>query len=79
MLGWLEQAGALCYVDGGYKSEVRYASFDGGLVMHSAWPVVNERIAMYFGADSYRFAAFLERVLSTAKLGMAKSNVRPSP
>jgi methylase of polypeptide subunit release factors len=65
MFDWLKAASALAKLDGRYKSQVRYASFGRDIVVHSAWPVVNEKEAVYFGADSYRFMAFIERVFGS--------------
>ena len=46
------------------RSRVRFSSFTGTLVAHSAWPA-HEPDATAFGPDTYRFGAFLERELGS--------------
>jgi SAM-dependent methyltransferase len=44
------------------RSRVRFSSFAGTLVAHSAWPI-HDPEAVAFGPDTYRFGAFVEREL----------------
>lgn len=56
MLELLRAAGC-CRADGRrLRSTVRFSTIDGRLIAHSAFPTV-ERDAVFFGPDSYRFAA----------------------
>ncbi len=47
---------------GGARSTVRVSSLDQLLFMHSAYPTLSED-AVFFGPDSYRFAAFIRQQL----------------
>jgi methylase of polypeptide subunit release factors len=59
----LESAGLLAPADGGlYRSKVRVSSLGNDLFVHSAFPTDDED-AVFFGPDSYRFAAMIEREL----------------
>lgn len=42
----------------GWRASVRASSLDGRLFLHSAYPTLGER-AVFFGPDTYRFAAFV--------------------
>lgn len=44
------------------RSRVRFSSFAGTLLAHSAWPT-HDPEAVFFGPDTYRFGVFLEREL----------------
>ena len=57
--GLAEPTGAL------WRSRVRVASFGERLFVHSAFPTVAED-AVFFGPDTYRFAAFLQAELPRA-------------
>jgi len=46
-----------------WRSEVRVSSLAGRLFVHSAFPTTQAE-AVFFGPDTYRFAAFLERELA---------------
>lgn len=52
----LEAAGEL------WRSRVRYSSLGGQIYVHSAFPTVQPD-AVFFGPDTYRFAALIERAL----------------
>lgn len=66
----LEQAGELeTREDGLLRSRVRYSSLGSGLYVHSAWPTVEED-AVFFGPDTYRFCALLQRVPGTFRRGV---------
>jgi methylase of polypeptide subunit release factors len=59
----LDAAGLLSMLPGGlYRSKVRVSSLGGDLFVHSAFPTEDED-AVFFGPDSYRFAAMIEREL----------------
>ncbi|NOK36708.1 methyltransferase domain-containing protein [Corallococcus exercitus] len=65
MLALLEQAGALADCgDGTHRSRVRFSTLGTGLYVHSAWPT-SEKDAVFFGPDTYRFCALLQRVPGT--------------
>lgn len=44
------------------RSRVRFSSFAGTVLAHSAWPTLDTE-SVSFGPDTYRFGAFLEREL----------------
>ncbi len=58
----LRDGGALEETGDGLKSLLRVSSLDGGLYLHSAYPTEAED-AVFFGPDSYRFAAFIAEQL----------------
>lgn len=77
MLRLLREAGALEPVDDSgvlWRSRIRFSSFSDTLLMHSAWPTT-QADAVFFGPDTYRFAALIERVL--ARCGDEPGSVRP--
>ncbi|MES2609158.1 MAG: class I SAM-dependent methyltransferase [Pseudomonadota bacterium] len=55
---------------GMYQSTVRMSSLAGGLYAHSGFPTVEED-AVFFGPDTYRFAALIERELAARPLPVA--------
>jgi release factor glutamine methyltransferase len=56
----LEAAGALEITGGLCRSRVRYSSLAGKLFVHSPFPTLDAD-AVFFGPDTYRFCALLER------------------
>ncbi|MDP9037467.1 MAG: class I SAM-dependent methyltransferase [Myxococcota bacterium] len=60
MLDLLADANALVESKQGLRSAVRFASLDGGLFVHSAFPTT-EPDAVFFGPDTYRFCAAIAR------------------
>ena len=62
----LEDAEALEGESGRYRSKVRFASIDQLLFLHSGFPT-DERDAVFFGPDTYRFV----RLLRTSLTGLA--------
>lgn len=56
----LEQANALDAEGHWLRSKVRVASLDGELFLHSAYPT-DAADAVFFGPDTYRFAAFIRQ------------------
>lgn len=51
----------------GWRSGLRVASLNGALFWHSAWPPT-AKDAVFFGPDSYRFAAFVDAELPPSPL-----------
>lgn len=47
------------------RSRVRFSSFAGTLLAHSTWPLLDPE-SVFFGPDTYRFGAFIERELGGA-------------
>ncbi|HET9754011.1 MAG TPA: methyltransferase [Myxococcales bacterium] len=68
LMDWLEAAGALHRHRGQLKSGVRFSSLGPLLLAHSAYPTTAAD-AVFFGPDTYRFAAFL-RARAPAEIGM---------
>lgn len=64
MLSLLEKAGALEHSGTLLRSKVRYSSLANELYVHSAYPTVDAD-SVFFGPDSYRFAALIRRVLES--------------
>jgi methylase of polypeptide subunit release factors len=62
MLQMLRAADALDETPEGLKSRLRVAALDGRLYLHSAYPTQAED-AVFFGPDSYRFAALIRAEL----------------
>jgi len=63
-LGWLEAAGAIEASDGLWRSKVRYSTLGDDLYVHSAFPTVAAD-SVFFGPDTYRFAALISATLAT--------------
>ena len=64
LLSLLYRAGALSFDGAQLTSRVRVASLGEDLLVHSGFPT-DERDAVFFGPDSYRFAKFLRRNAET--------------
>ncbi|MEO5572922.1 MAG: methyltransferase [Gammaproteobacteria bacterium] len=62
LLGLLDAAGALVKEGELLRSTVRFSSLGETLYVHSAYPT-KDADAVFFGPDSYRFAALIEREL----------------
>lgn len=74
ILQLLEASGALSREKNGrLRSLVRFASFDRTLLVHSAWPT-SANDSVFFGPDTYRFAALIEQALPKSR-GPAPRNV----
>lgn len=58
----LEQGQSLSHEGKLLRSNVRFSTLGEMLFMHSAFPT-NDRDAVFFGPDTYRFARFIERAL----------------
>lgn len=67
-LSLLESAGAIeKRADESLRSRLRVSSLGGELFLHSAYPT-DDRDAVFFGPDSYRFARLIEAELSRSPL-----------
>lgn len=67
----LETAGTLRQTDEGLRSALRVASLGEDLFLHSAFPT-DQKDAVFFGPDTYRFAALLREALRDhPKVGVA--------
>jgi methylase of polypeptide subunit release factors len=64
LLAMMRQAGVLTAVDAGWRATVRASTVGDGVYFHSAYPTIDED-AVFFGPDTYRFMAAIERELST--------------
>lgn len=62
LLSLLDQAGMLRSANNGLRSAIRVASVEDALFIHSAYPT-EQPDCVFFGPDSYRFVAFLDREL----------------
>jgi len=62
----LQASGALREHGEGWRSTVRASTLDDALFFHSAYPTT-ESDAVFFGPDTYRFAAAIERHLATGE------------
>jgi methylase of polypeptide subunit release factors len=58
----LEQADAVAYDGSLLRSKVRYSTLGNLLFVHSAFPT-NDRDAVFFGPDTYRFTRFVAQVV----------------
>jgi methylase of polypeptide subunit release factors len=63
LLAMMTQAGVLAAVDKGWRATVRASTLDDGVYFHSAYPTSDED-AVFFGPDTYRFLAAIERALA---------------
>ena len=59
----LDAADALEYNAGALRSRVRFSTLGDTLYVHSAYPTAEEN-AVFFGPDTYRFTALIERTLA---------------
>lgn len=70
MLALLREAGALEEIGDHYRAQVRFSSLRVGaheaLFVHSAYPT-SEVDAVFFGPDTYRFCAYLQRAAPRAR------------
>jgi release factor glutamine methyltransferase len=66
MLGSLERAGAVTTHEGLLRATVRFSTLGQRLFAHSGFPTQDEQ-AVFFGPDTYRFAAFIRRAASSAR------------
>ena len=66
-LGWLAEADLLDHCGELLRSRVRFSSLDDQLYAHSAFPT-DRPDAVFFGPDSYRFAALIGNELALSPL-----------
>lgn len=62
----MRAAGVMTFQDGNWRSGVRLSTLNDLLFIHSAYPTV-EPGAVFFGPDTYRFAAALTALLETRR------------
>jgi methylase of polypeptide subunit release factors len=72
LLALMREAGVLVDADGRLRATVRASTLGGQLYFHSAYPTVGDD-AVFFGPDTYRFVAAIERSLPA--LALAPSRV----
>lgn len=65
-LALLEEGGALEHRGGLLRSTVRFSTLGNSLCVHSAYPTTDPE-AVFFGPDTYRFAALIERTLAMGR------------
>lgn len=70
----LEQGQALSHEGKLLRSNVRFSTLGEMLFMHSAFPT-NDRDAVFFGPDTYRFAGFIERALGRLRFETGATTV----
>jgi methylase of polypeptide subunit release factors len=66
LLESMEQAGILQRCGAWLRSDVRIATIDNDLFLHSAYPTVQDT-AVFFGPDSYRFTRFVQSALRSTE------------
>jgi SAM-dependent methyltransferase len=66
VLGWLEDGDAVESHEGLLRSRVRFSTLHESLYVHSAYPTIDGD-AVFFGPDSYRFAALIQRTLAQCR------------
>ncbi|RYE81041.1 MAG: class I SAM-dependent methyltransferase [Oxalobacteraceae bacterium] len=72
----LDEAGLLAACrGGGRRALVRASTIGDRLYFHSAWPTADDD-AVFFGPDTYRYAAALQRALASPSLGRPRSAIR---
>ena len=64
LLARMREAGVLAEADGRLRATVRASTLGGLLYFHSAYPTIDDN-AVFFGPDTYRFVAAIERTLAT--------------
>ena len=67
-LGWLRDSDLLVESGGLLRSKIRFSSLGSQLYAHSAYPTT-EADAVFFGPDTYRFAALIEAELALQNVG----------
>ncbi|SHN29905.1 HemK family putative methylases [Pseudomonas asturiensis] len=68
----LLEAGILARSDDGLKSRVRFSSLDDLLLVHSAYPTLDED-SVFFGPDTYRFAQSIKAHLHSTPHTIARA------
>lgn len=67
VLGWLDDGHIIESRDGLLRSKVRFSTLQDSLYVHSAYPTLDDN-AVFFGPDTYRFAALIQRTLSHSRV-----------
>jgi methylase of polypeptide subunit release factors len=60
----MQEAGVVTAADGNYRATVRAATLSDNVFFHSPYPT-SESNAVFFGPDTYRFVASIERAFGT--------------
>ena len=69
VMGWLQEAAlATPTADGLWRAAVRYSTIGTLLFAHSSFPT-DQNESVFFGPDTYRFAALIQRELGKRPLG----------
>jgi methylase of polypeptide subunit release factors len=63
LLGLMQQAGVVAQTDKGLRATVRASTLSDYVFFHSAYPTSDEN-AVFFGPDTYRFVAAIERAFA---------------
>ncbi|PUA30869.1 MAG: hypothetical protein B0W54_04905 [Cellvibrio sp. 79] len=63
----MSQANLLVHSDGYCRSKIRISSLDHDLFLHSSFPT-DDKQAVFFGPDTYRFARFIQQSLKVLQL-----------
>lgn len=71
----MQEAGIAIACDEGWRSLLRASTLNGNLYFHSAWPT-DGTAAVFFGPDTYRYAAALAHYFSTRNLVQQQLQVR---
>lgn len=66
LMGLARDAGVLVEDERGLRSSVRFSSLGANLFVHSAYPTLAQD-SVFFGPDTYRFCAFVERSVPKAE------------
>ena len=63
VLRWLDDGDVMESRAGLLRSKVRFSTLQGSLYVHSAYPTIEDE-AVFFGPDTYRFGALIQRILA---------------
>jgi len=71
----MQDSGVAIACEEGWRSMVRASTLNNHLYFHSAWPT-DAAGAVFFGPDTYRYAAALSQYFSTQNLALQRLQVR---
>src|SRR5690606_17102876 len=71
----MQEAGIAVTCEEGWRCLLRASTLNGNLYFHSAWPT-DDNAAVFFGPDTYRYAAALSQYFSTQNLALQRQQVR---
>ena len=71
----MQESGVAIACEEGWRSMVRASTLNNHLYFHSAWPT-DAAGAVFFGPDTYRYAAALSQYFSTQNLALQRLQVR---